>query len=272
MEVQLLRSPAAPDGRLDQNARPSRDRASVQSLARALELLERLADTGGEASISQLAASSGLPVPTIHRLLRSLLRGGYVRQEPSRRYSLGARLIRLGEVAGRALGTNFKPHLVALAEATGETSNMAILDGDEVVYVAQAPSRHSMRMFTEVGRRVHAHSTGVGKALLSRLSDGEILAIAARTGMPKQTPNTITDSAVLLEQLGQVRLRGYAIDDEEQEVGVRCIAVAAPLGTLIVAVSVSGPRARIDSEAIRRIIPLLKSATSSATAAGFREG
>lgn len=264
MEVKVRRPRATRHRELAQDHRSSRDPASVQSLARALELLELLAEAGGEASISQLAVSSGLPIPTIHRLLRSLLGGGYVRQEPSRRYSLGARLIRLGEVAGRALGTNLKPHLVALAEATGETCNMALLDGDEVVYVAQAPSKHSMRMFSEVGRRVHAHSTGVGKALLAQLSDDEVRAIAARTGLPRHTPNTITDPAALLQQLHQVRLTGYAIDDEEQEVGVRCIAVAIPIGSATVAVSVSGPRARINSEAIRRIIPLIKAATAAA--------
>ena len=147
----------------------SADRAGgVQSLERAFDLLERMADAGGEVGLSELSASSGLPLPTIHRLMRTLLASGYVRQQPNRRYALGPRLIRLGESASRLLGTWARPYLAELVEATGETANMALLDGDEVVYVAQVPSRHSMRMFTEVGRRVLPHSTGVGKALVWR--------------------------------------------------------------------------------------------------------
>lgn len=123
----------------------------VQSLERAFDLLERMADAGGEVGLSELSASSGLPLPTIHRLMRTLVACGYVRQQPNRRYALGPRLIRLGESASRLLGTWARPYLARLVEETGETANMALLDGDEIVYVAQVPSKHSMRMFTEVG-------------------------------------------------------------------------------------------------------------------------
>lgn len=148
------------------SARPAAS-GGVQSLERAFDLLERMADAGGEVGLSELSASSGLPLPTIHRLMRTLVACGYVRQQPNRRYALGPRLIRLGESASRLLGTWARPYLARLVEETGETANMALLDGDEIVYVAQVPSKHSMRMFTEVGRRVLPHSTGVGKALLA---------------------------------------------------------------------------------------------------------
>src|SRR5690606_10604203 len=137
----------------------------VQSLDRAFCLLEIMAEAGGETSLSELAQSSGLPLPTIHRIVRTLVSNGYARQQPSRRYALGPRLIRLGETASRALGSWARPYLAELTEATGETSNMAVLDGEQIVYVAQVPSQHSMRMFTEVGRRVDAHATAVGKAV-----------------------------------------------------------------------------------------------------------
>ena len=127
----------------------------VQSLDRAFGLLELMADAGGEMPLSQLSAHSGLPLPTIHRIVRTLVASGYVRQLPSRTYALGPRLIRLGESASRMLGTWARPVLVDLVEVVGETANMAMIDGDRAVYVAQVPSRHSMRMFTEVGRRVH---------------------------------------------------------------------------------------------------------------------
>ncbi len=158
--------------------------SGVQSIDRALELLEHLADAGGALRLAELEAKTGLPLPTIHRLLRSLAHNGYVRQEPSRRYALGPRLIRLGEIAGRALGSWALPRLTELVAEIGETANMGVLEGDAVVYVAQVPSAHSMRMFTEVGRRVPAHCTGVGKALLSQLGDDEVLDLLRRTGMP----------------------------------------------------------------------------------------
>src|SRR5437763_3480918 len=152
-------------------ARRASQGGGVQSVERTFELLELMADAGGEVALSELAESSGLPLPTIHRIMRTLVGAGYARQQPSRRYSLGPRLIRLGETASRALGSWARPYLAELTEAIGETSNMAVLDGEQIVYVAQSPSQHSMRMFTEVGRRVDAHATAVGKAMMANLPD-----------------------------------------------------------------------------------------------------
>ena len=162
-------------------AQPSSEARSgtVQSVERVFELLEIIADAGGEASLSDLAAASELPMPTIHRLLRTCVLLGYARQLPSRRYALGARLIPLGERAGRQLGRVAQPKLVELVRELGETANMALMDGDQVVYVAQQPSPHAMRMFTEVGRRANLHDTGVGKAILATLSDDEVRRIVA---------------------------------------------------------------------------------------------
>ena len=149
----------------------------VQSVDRVFGLLECLADGGGSLTLSELAGRSGLPMPTIHRLVRSLVSQGYVRQEPSKRYAIGPRMIRLGESASRMLGSWSLPYLAGLVEQFGETANMAMLEGDACVYVAQVPSPQSMRMFTEVGRFVMPHSTGVGKAMLSTLSDDEVRAL-----------------------------------------------------------------------------------------------
>lgn len=237
---------------------PDRGASGVQSLDRALQLLERLADAGGSMRLAELEAATGLPLPTIHRLIRSLVHNGYVRQEPSRRYTLGPRLIRLGESAGRALGSWAVPHLTALVVEVGETANMAVLEGDAVVYVAQAPSAHSMRMFTEVGRRVPAHCTGVGKALLSQLRDDEVLALLRRTGMPAQTSRTHTDPAALLNELVEVREQGWAVDDAEQELGVRCIAVPLTGAPALAALSVSGPSGRISAGRVAEIGPVLQ--------------
>jgi IclR family acetate operon transcriptional repressor len=234
----------------------------VQSVERTFELLELMADAGGEVALSQLAESSALPLPTIHRIMRTLVAGGYVRQQPSRRYALGPRLIRLGETAGRALGSGARPYLASLTEAVGETSNMAVLDGDQVVYVAQVPSPHSMRMFTEVGRRVDAHCTAVGKAVLAELPEDTAISMLSRAGMRSQTEHTITDPQVFRAELTTIRANGYAVDDGEQEIGVRCIAVTVPNAPARAAISISGPEARMARLPLDEVIPLLRSAAA----------
>jgi IclR family acetate operon transcriptional repressor len=238
----------------------------VQSLERAFDLLERMADAGGEVGLSELSVSSGLPLPTIHRLMRTLVSCGYVRQQPNRRYSLGPRLIRLGESASRLLGTWARPHLARLVDETGETANLALLDGDEVVYVAQVPSRHSMRMFTEVGRRVLPHTTGVGKALLAHLTTDEVRALLARTGMPAATDKTITTPEGFIGALEDVRRLGYAVDDNEQEIGVRCLAVRVPDSPTAAAISISGPAGRVTDAATEKIVPVLRQVATDLSA------
>ncbi|WP_243727120.1 IclR family transcriptional regulator [Actinocrispum wychmicini] len=230
----------------------------VQSLQRAFDLLEGLADAGGEASLSELASSSGLPMPTIHRLIRTLVSLGYVRQHTNRRYALGSRLIRLGENAGRQFGTWTRPLLAELVEEVGETANLAVLENDEVVYVAQVPSRHSMRMFTEVGRRLLPHGTGVGKAMLATLPAQEVRELLRRTGMPAYTPNTYGDPEKLLPHLAEIARRGYALDESEQEIGVRCIAVPIFGTATPAAISVSGPETRLTDEVVERVAPIVR--------------
>jgi IclR family transcriptional regulator, acetate operon repressor len=232
--------------------------ARVQSLDRAFAVLEAVADAGGTARIVDIAERTGLPQPTIHRLARSLVANGTLRQEQSRSYSLGPRLIRLGDRAAHLLGSWAMPHLGRLATEIGETANLAMFEGDAVVYVAQVPSVHSMRMFTEVGRRVDAHSTGVGKALLCQLRDDEVRALVQRTGMTAQTPRTRVTVEALLADLAEVRERGYALDDGEQELGVRCVAVPLVGAPRRAAVSVSGPSSRLTLERLGELLPVLQ--------------
>lgn len=232
----------------------------VQSVDRAIDVLEAMTELGGAATLSELAATTGLALPTIHRLVRTLVSRGYARQAPSRRYTLGPNLIRLGESAGRQLGAGARPHLEQLARELGETANLAMIDRGMAVYVAQASSAHSMRMFTEVGRRVYGHCTGVGKAVLAQLPDEEVREIVARVGMPASTDASITDLDQLLEELGRVRELGWAMDDGEQEVGVRCFAVPVPGAPTPTAVSVSGPSARVTLELGERAVPVLREA------------
>ena len=262
MKAQKPRSPevgneSSAEG-LDQGARP----AHVQSLSRTFGLLESMADAGGVASLSELRRKSGLPLPTIHRLLQTLVGLGYVRQMPSRGYALGPRLSRLGESATRLVGAWVAPHLRELVERVGETTNLAVLDADHVLYVAQEPGRHSMRMFTEVGRRAGVHCKAVGKAMLARLSEEEAIAVLQRSGMPAHTANTITALPEMLAELQKVRRRGYAVDNGEQEDAVRCVAVALPGKASRAAISISGPAGRLDDTVVRQAVPLLRTAAA----------
>ncbi|WP_249138451.1 IclR family transcriptional regulator [Phycicoccus avicenniae] len=239
---------------------PVQPTGGVQSVARAFGLLEVLGDRGGQAGLSELSEAMGLPLPTMHRLLRTLVQLGYIRQLPSRRYALGPGLIRLGDQATRLLASWAGPALEQLEEATRETANLAVLDGVQAAYVAQVPSRHQMRMFTEVGRRVYTHSTGVGKALLAGLPDTEVLSVVRRAGMPGFTATTLTDEAALLADLAGIRDRGYAVDEGEQEPGVRCFALVVPGAPTPTAVSVSGPDTRVTLEAAGWMVPALREA------------
>jgi len=230
----------------------------VQSIGRAFLLLETIADNAGVMGLSQLASASGLPLPTIHRLVRTLVDLGYLRQDAARQYVLAPRLIRLGESSSRLLSVWARPHLARLVEELGESANVAMLDGNSIVYVAQVPSQRSMRMFTEVGRRVLPHCTAVGKAILAQQPPETVRQLLADTGMPSFTHKTITDPDDFLTALEWCAERGYAIDEEEQEIGVRCVAVAVPDVSGHLALSLSGPAGRMSEQMVRRAVPLLQ--------------
>ena len=238
----------------DESGRPS---GGVQSVHRALDLLEVVAARGGTLTIGEIAVAADVPLPTAHRLLRTLVDRGYMRQTPNRRYALGFRLVPLGASANAMVGSGAERVLGRVVDALGETANLAMLDGDRVAYVAQVPGRHSMRMFTEVGRRVHPHCTAVGKALLSVSSDDDVRELLARTGLPRHTAHTLTTVDEFLDQLVGVRERGYALDEGEQEVGVRCVAVRLPGSAMHLALSVSGPAPRMTDELLAEAVPIL---------------
>lgn len=230
----------------------------VQSVDRAIELLEIMADLGGDAGLVELGMRSGLPQSTIHRIMRTFVTRGYAQQSPSRRYTLGPRLIRIGQSAGRQFGVGAEPYLTVLARELGETVNMAVFDRDMAVYVSQASSSHSVRMFTELGARVHCHCTGVGKAILAQLTEATVREVVGRVGMPAATECSISNIGDLLTELVRIRAQGYSVDDGEQEVGVRCFAVPVRGAPAPTAVSVSGPAARVTFEFGERALPVLQ--------------
>lgn len=241
--------------------RSNRRDGGVQSVHRALDIVEVVAAGGGHLTIGEIAAAADVPLPTTHRLLRTLVARGYMRQMPNRRYALGFRLVPLGATASSMVGADTEMVLGRLVDALGETANLAILSGSHAEYVAQVPSRHTMRMFTEVGRQVDLHCTGVGKALLAQLDDERVNDLVRRVGLRRQTEHTHVTLPALLADLEEVRARGYALDEQEQEAGVRCVAVAAgPEPMSWMAVSISGPVTRMTDELVTRAVPLLREA------------
>jgi IclR family acetate operon transcriptional repressor len=243
--------------------KPNPAPGGVQSVHRALDVLDCFTASGTHMPVGKVAEAAGLPAPTTHRILRTLLERGYLRQLPDRTYALGLRLVPLGVAAQRMVGASAEDILRELVEELGETANLAILAGHQAEYIAQAPSRHAMRMFTEIGRRVDLHSTGVGKALLAQLDDSSVRAVVRSRGLRQMTEHTIVTEIALLAELDRIRSQGYAVDEEEQEVGVRCIAVAVGGPTAGgMAVSVSGPTPRMTGKLIERAVPLLHAAAA----------
>ena len=196
---------------------PRRSRRSVQSVDRALDLLEALAGSDGEVSITALAARTKLHVSTVHRLLATLLRRGYVRQNPdTSRYYAGAKVSTLAEGRSRynELQIAARPLLQTLVEATRETANLSVLDDTMAVYIETAASPQVVRLFTVVGNRVPLHATGAGKAILASLPQARRDALLDRTELRPLTTKTLTDRALLARALDEARERGYALDDE----------------------------------------------------------
>lgn len=246
----------------------------VQSLDRALDVMEALAAADDEITLSQLTEQVGLPLGTVHRLLSGLVERGYAAQDrETRLYGPGPRLL---EVAARAaanrrfnLSRLARPALQELTAATDETSNLLALQGDEGVYSEQVSSGRLVRMFTEVGQRVPLYCTGGGKAILSGFPSEQLESYLDRTALRAFTPKTLATPDLLRAELGHARDQGFALDDEEREVGVCC--VAAPIfdrfGRCVAALSISGPTTRMSRERAISLGPQVRRAADACSLA-----
>lgn len=253
---------------------------TVQAVTRALVLLEILAREDRAITLSELAKKAQLKPATTHRLLTTMMNRGFIEQDPvSSRYRLGIKTFEIGNAALNVndLRTISRPFLKSLAQQTNETTNLAILDGAEVVYIDQLESTNIVivKMFARVGSRGPAYCTGTGKVLLADLPEEELKKRLAQVEFIKFTEHTITDIDELIKALSQIRKQGYALDFSERDEGVICIA--APIRNfekrVQAAISVSAPAQRMDRKRIEtEILPLLlKAAQQISERLGFRD-
>ena len=257
-----MKEPAAP---------AKRTRRSVQSVDRALDLLEALSAADGEVSITALAGRTGLHVSTVHRLLSTLLRRGYVRQNAeTSRYYAGAKLATLAEGRSRygEMRLRARPILRAITESTRETANLVVLDELAAVYIDTVPSPQVVRLFTAIGNRVPLHATGAGKCLLAAMPSAGRDGLLERIDLRAYTPHTIIEKPALRRSLDEARERGFTIDDEEYDDGVRCVAV--PVGGMndaVAAISVSAPAHRLSRQRCLELVPMLRRSAAELAAA-----
>jgi IclR family transcriptional regulator, acetate operon repressor len=223
----------------------------VQSVSRALDLLEHVTLSSDEVALTDLARKTGLQTPTAHRLLQTLVAREWLVQSPkTSRYRPSNKLLAIaGGVEARSarLRATARPHLEMLRDASGESTNLVVLDGRATVYVDQAPSPRPIRMFAEIGARVPAYASGAGKAMLAFGGPEALDALFAGGPLERLTAHTLTDRQTLERELERVRERRYAVDDEEYEPGISC--VAAPIlsadGAGFAALSISAPSTRL---------------------------
>lgn len=220
----------------------------VQTIERVSLILEMVGSSPQGMSIKDLAAGLKLPKGTIHRILSSLSYFGYIRQDPENKaYFLGLKLMELSALLGNQLDLRkvAEPILRDLAQRTKQTAHMVILDRYEVVYIEKIETEQAggLKMASRVGSHNPVHSSAVGKVILSHFSDEELDEFLREKGLPRRTANTITDPAGFRDHLKTVKNQGYAIDDEENELGIRCLGAPIFDGKArpIAAISVSGP-------------------------------
>ena len=232
----------------------------VQSVERVSIIIDVLGEFPQGISFGDLSTKVDLSKGTTHRLLSTLAFLGYVRQDAqTKKYNLGFKLVELGNrlLSQIDFRTEARSFLVDLAESTKETVHLVILDQNEVLYIDKVESNShptGLRMASMLGSRIPAHCSAVGKVLLAALPEKQLDRLVSSKGLPRQTENTITDLGKLKEHLELVRKNGYALDKEENEIGIRC--VSAPIhdqrGEVIAAISISVPASRMKAHVFKK--------------------
>jgi len=226
------------------------NRYRVQVLDRAVHILDCFGFDHKELSVSEIGSRTRLHKSTTHRILMALEYNQLIKQNPETgKYHLGIKLFKLGNQAVRQfdLRESCRPFLMQLMDKTKETVHLAILDDDQVLYLDKVEGPHALRMPSRVGRHITTHCTSLGKAMLSCLDDLDVKRVMQNQPFKAFTPNTMKNADLLLADLRAIRRRGYSIDDEEIEIGLRC--VGAPIydhtTKMVGAISVAAPSARL---------------------------
>jgi IclR family acetate operon transcriptional repressor len=236
------------------------------STAKSLVVLQALAQAGGAVQLAELARDCGISKTTAHRVLAGLRRLAWVRLHEGGRYSLGPQAYAFAAMASR--GTSVEQALAGLRDTVGHTVHAGVLLDDHVVYTHKLDGRDQFVMRSRVGASAPLHCTAMGKALLAHLPDDQVSAVVT-AGLPRRTTGTLTDPEAVLAELRGIRERGYAVDDEENEPNIRCIAtvVPVPLGQPLRAVSISTVTFLTDREQLMSYVPALLRCARSLTAA-----
>jgi DNA-binding IclR family transcriptional regulator len=238
---------------------------TVPALDRALSILEILARSRAGLTLPELVEQSKLPRSSVHYLLVTLERRGYLqRNERTSRYMFGMNMVQLSNMAisGLSLRQQAAPHLNHLMRRTNMTVHMAILKESEAVLIAKCDPPQGVRMATWIGKRMDVHCTGLGKSLIAYLSEPELERIIREHGLPRHNENTISSPKKLREELAQVVKRGHALDDEEDELGLRCIGVPVlnPANRAVAAVSISGTSSAMNASSFDLLVREAKAA------------
>lgn len=237
--------------------------ASVKSSLRTLEILELLGSTPTRRTFAAMARELSIPKSSLHGILRTMVQRGWLETDATGTlYGLGLRALLTGAayVETDDIVALAQPALDTVSERTGETVHLGRLDGADIVYLAKRESRHALRLFSAVGRRLPAHATALGKALLAQLSDEEVDR-RLRWPLTALTKRTITDPGALHDELDRIRADGYSTDDGENSVDIQCIAVALkPSSASHNAISCSVPASRMTDEHRAEVIAALQDA------------
>ena len=234
-------------------------RTGTQAVDRAIAVLRLFESAEPDLGITEIAQRADLRVPTAHRIVTALRHGGLLERDPrSERYRLGVGMLTLGRRASDVLGIpRFVPSLEALAAETGESVNMGVRSGAEVVVVHRIASSHPLRFDQEPGSRVPIYASAMGKALLAASADptAEVRGLGELQRITKQTES----SKALLDDLAAVAARGWSLNDEERNVGVRAVgaAVRDAAGRPVAAIAVQGPAARLTDARVKELGPLV---------------
>ena len=251
-------------------AAPARSR-QVQSLTRALAMLEALASSQNGLTLTELAQAVALPSATVHRLLATLEGRRFVYLDAATDlWQIGAQAFVVGNAFARTrdIVTTARPYMHQLMEDSGETVNLYMMEAGEVVCMGQVECRQMMRAMARPGDRLKMHCSGAGKAMLAWLPETEVRRVLRRHGLPRVTERTLVAAQALRASLEQGRVQGYAVDDEEHAAGLRC--VAAPIfdeqGRPLASLSVAGPSARLTDERLSQLGPMVAAAAQAITA------